>query len=263
MQSAQQMLSQQLNDLNLFSQRFSYLSDGLYREVVASHMCAFEEGTKGYSRLVRDVAKSCEKQVVLSVEGLATQVDRDILNKLDAPLVHLMTNAVVHGIEPAAQRRAVGKPELATVRLEAVHRSGMLVISVADDGAGVDILALRQKVVEKGLTTAAIAQQMQEAELLEFLFLPGFSTAESVDALAGRGYGLDLARNMAQSVGGSLRVMSSPGEGTTFQFQLPLTLSVVRSLLLIKALSVISSLRVRPSSPVCSKSLSICSMRSG
>ena len=232
MQAAQQMLSQQLNDLNLFSQRFSYLSDGLYREVVASHMCAFEEGTKGYSRLVRDVAKSCKKQVVLSLEGLSTQVDRDILNKLDAPLVHLMTNAVVHGIELEDQRRALGKPEVATVSVEAVHRSGMLVISVADDGAGVDVIALQQKVVEKGLTTAAIAQQMQESELLEFLFLPGFSTAESVDALAGRGYGLDLARNMAQSVGGSLRVLSKLGEGTTFQFQLPLTLSVVRSLLL-------------------------------
>ena len=231
MQSAQHLLAQQLDDLNLFSRRFSQLSDGLYREVVASHMCSFEEGAKGYSRLVRDLAKSCNKQVVLEIEGLKTQVDRDILSKLDAPLVHLITNAVVHGIETAQERRAVGKPELGTARIEALHRSGMLVISVSDDGAGIDLAALRQKIVDKGLTTAAIAEQMLESELLEFLFLPGFSTAGSVDELAGRGFGLDLARTMAQSVGGSLRAMSAPNEGTTFQFQLPLTLSVMRSLL--------------------------------
>ena len=231
MQSAHQLLDRQLDDLSSFSQRFSHLSDGLYREVVASHMCAFEEGTRGYHRLVRDLAKSLDKQVVLKIDGLATQVDRDILSKLDAPLVHLMTNAVVHGIEPAAQRRARGKPEKGMLRIEAVHRSGMLVVSVSDDGSGVDVASLRQKIVEKGLTTAAIAQQMQLSELLEFLFLPGFSTAGSVDALAGRGYGLDLARTMAQSVGGSLRIFSKLGSGTMFRFQLPLTLSVMRSLL--------------------------------
>ena len=231
MQSAQQLLNQQLDDLNLFSRRFSHLSDGLYREVVASHMCAFEEGTKGYARLVRDLAKSRKKTVSLKIEGLTTQVDRDILSKLDAPIVHLITNAVVHGIEPASERQAMGKPDAGTVKVVAMHRAGMLAISVSDDGAGVDLVALRQKVVEKGLTTAALAAQMLDSELLEFLFLPGFSTAGSVDALAGRGYGLDLARNMAQSIGGSLRILSTPGEGTTFQFQLPLTLSVVRSLL--------------------------------
>lgn len=231
MQSAQQFLGDRLSELDLFSRRFSQLSDGLYREVVASHMCAFEEGTKGYDRLVRDLSKSREKQVRLEIEGLATQVDRDILSKLDAPIVHLMTNAVVHGIESAARRQAMGKPEIGTVRVSAMHRAGMLAISVEDDGAGVDLMALRQKVVAKGLTTTELAEQMLEAELLEFLFLPGFSTTDSVDALAGRGYGLDLARNMAQSVGGSLRMFSTLGVGTSFQFQLPLTLSVVRSLL--------------------------------
>ena len=231
MKSAQQLLSEQLSDLDLFSRRFSQLSDGLYREVVASHMCAFEEGTKGYGRLVRDLAKSCDKLVKIKIDGLMTQVDRDILSKLDAPIVHLLTNAVVHGIEPAAQRRTMGKPETGTVRVNARHRSGMLAISVEDDGAGIDFMALRQKVVAKGLTTAELAEQMLESELLEFLFLPGFSTAESADALAGRGYGLDLARNMAQSVGGCLRVTSATCVGTKFQFQLPLTLSVVRSLL--------------------------------
>ena len=231
MKSAQHLLSEQLSDLDLFSRRFSQLSDGLYREVVASHMCAFEEGTKGYGRLVRDLAKSRDKSVTLKIDGLMTQVDRDILSKLDAPIVHLLTNAVVHGVEPAAKRQAMGKPEVGTVQVKARHRSGMLVILVEDDGSGIDFIALRQKVVARGLTTAELAEQMLESELLEFLFLPGFSTADSTDALAGRGYGLDLARNMAQSVGGSLRVTSAACVGTTFQFQLPLTLSVVRSLL--------------------------------
>lgn len=234
-QSCYRLLSDQLSDLDLFSRRFGQLSDRLHREVIASHMCAFEESTKGYGRLVRDLAKKLDKQVLVEIVGLRTQVDRDILDRLDAPITHLLTNAIAHGIEPAETRLALGKPAVGKIRIEAMHRSGMLMISVEDDGAGIDFSTLSQKIVEKGLTTAAVAARLSQAELLEFLFLPGFSTAARVDEVAGRGYGLDLARTMAQSVGGSLQVVSplsaNATGGTRFRFHLPLTLSVVRSLL--------------------------------
>ncbi|MEO1395099.1 MAG: response regulator [Cyanobacteria bacterium J06634_5] len=257
MQMCQQSLGDQLSDLDVFSRRFSQLSDRLYREVISSHMCPFEEGGRGYGRLVRDLAKQLGKQAVLKIEGSTTQVDRDILTKLDVPITHILTNALAHGIETPEARIAKGKPAVGTIRIEAVHRSGMLVIAIEDDGAGIDLDALRQQVVSKGLTTAEVADRLSDAELLEFLFLPGFSTAAQVDVVAGRGYGLDLARNMAISVGGALQVTASyqagdyptSGQlniddektecqktesqktGTRFQFRLPLTLSVVRSLL--------------------------------
>ncbi|MGC1305912.1 MAG: response regulator [Phormidesmis sp.] len=239
MQACYELLSHQLSHLDLFSRRFGQLSDRLYREVIASHMCAFEEGTRGYGRLVRDTARALGKQVALETFGLSTQIDRDILEKLDVPIAHLLTNAIAHGIEPPETRLAAGKPPHGTVHLEAMHRAGMLLIVVEDDGAGIDFVKLRQKIVSKGLTDAAVANKMSEPELSEFLFLPGFSTAARADDLAGRGYGLDLARKMAQSVGGSLQIVPAPlttkgkqtDGGTRFQFQLPLTLSVVRSLL--------------------------------
>ncbi|MEL6468964.1 MAG: response regulator, partial [Cyanobacteria bacterium J06623_4] len=230
-QSCHSLLSEQLSDLELFSRRFGQLSDRLYREVIASHMCAFESGTRGYERLVRDLARELGKQVHLQIEGLTTQVDRDILESLDSPITHLLTNAIAHGIETPEKRLAAGKPESGTVRIEATHRSGMLLITVEDDGKGIDFGQLRQKIVQQGMTPADVVDRLSEAELIEFLFLPGFSTARQVDRVSGRGYGLDIARNMVQSVGGALQAISRPGQGTRFQFQLPLTLSVVRSLL--------------------------------
>ncbi|MEM9087875.1 MAG: response regulator [Cyanobacteria bacterium P01_F01_bin.53] len=251
LQACHGLLSDQLADLEVFSRRFGQLSDRLHREVIASHMCAFDEGLRGYGRLARNLAKKQGKQVVLEVIGRTTQVDRDILGRLDAPITHLLTNAIAHGIESPEARIAKGKPAAGTIRIEALHRSGMLVIAVEDDGAGIDLAMLGKKVVKRQLTTAEVADHLTDAELLEFLFLPGFSTVDQVDELAGRGYGLDLARNMAQSVGGALQVTTSQGttceipsetvlektvvsrasSGTRFQFQLPLTLSVVRSLL--------------------------------
>ncbi len=239
MQRAHTLLNDQLNDFDLFSRRFGQLSDRLYREVIASHMCAFGEGSRGYERLVRDLARTLGKQVSLEITGLNTQVDRDILAKLDSPITHLLTNAVVHGIELPEVRLAQGKSAQGRIRLWAAHRAGLLTIAVEDDGAGIEYADLRHKIVDRGLTTAEIAEQLSDFELSEFLFLPGFSTASEINKLAGRGYGLDLVRTMAQSVRGSLQAISPVAEnretgqmsGTRFQFQLPLTLSVVRSLL--------------------------------
>ncbi|MEM9006407.1 MAG: hybrid sensor histidine kinase/response regulator [Cyanobacteria bacterium P01_F01_bin.86] len=225
------LLSERLGNLEQFSRRFIQRSDDLYQEVVASHMRPFADGVQGFPRMVRDVAKQSGKSVKLEILGQTTQVDRDILEKLEVPLTHMLQNAIAHGIETPEQRQQIGKPETGTIRLEASHRAGMLSITVSDDGQGIDIEDLRQRVVKKRLTTSDLAAQLSEAELMEFLFLPGFSTAAQVTEMAGRGVGLDIAKSMVQDVGGLLRAVSQPGEGLTFHFQLPLTLSVIRALL--------------------------------
>jgi two-component system sensor histidine kinase and response regulator WspE len=207
------------------------LNSRLYREVISSRMRPFADGAHGFPRLVRDMARRLDKQVRLEVEGQTTEVDRDILEKLEAPLTHLLRNAVDHGLEPPEQRRAAGKPEAGLVRVEARHRAGALAITVSDDGRGIDLGRLREKVVERRLTTAALAETMSEPELLEFLFLPGFSTAGALTEYSGRGVGLDVVQTMVRQVGGSVRITTRPGRGTTFHLQLPITLSVLRAVL--------------------------------
>jgi len=225
------MLADRLTELELFARRSENLSDRLYREAIASRMRPFDDGVQGFPRMVRDIARRLGKKVTLEIIGRGTEVDRDILERLEAPLSHLLRNAIDHGIEPPEERLAVGKPEEGTIRLEAAHKGGMLSITVSDDGRGVELERLRQKIVSKQLTTAEMAESLTEAELVDFLFLPAFSTKESVTEISGRGVGLDVVHDMAQEVGGTVRAVSEPGKGMHFFLQLPLTLSVVRTLL--------------------------------
>jgi two-component system sensor histidine kinase and response regulator WspE len=229
--ACRQMLAERLTDLELFVRRSENLSDRLYREAIASRMRPFDDGVQGFPRLVRDIARQLGKQVRLEIIGRATEVDRDILERLETPVSHLLRNAVDHGIEPPEERLAAGKPAEGMIRLEAAHRGGMLSIIVSDDGRGVEVEQLRQKIVSKQLTTAEMAADLTAAELLEFLFLPAFSTKEQVTEISGRGVGLDVVHDMAQEVGGSVRVVSEPGKGMYFYLQLPLTLSVLRTLI--------------------------------
>ena len=227
----QEILSDRQESLELFARRSANLSDRLYREVIASNMRPFTDGVQGFPRMIRDLAKKLGKKVKFEIQGKSTAVDRDILQKLEAPLTHILRNSVDHGLELPEERLAVNKPEEGTIKLEAAHRGGMLSIMVSDDGKGINFDWLRQKIVTKGLATQDMVNQLSENELLEFLFLPGFSTAKQVTEISGRGVGLDIAKSMAQEVGGNVRAFSVPGKGMTFHFQLPLTLSVVRTLL--------------------------------
>jgi len=220
-----------LNELELYVRRMASLSDRLYREVINSHMRPFADGVQGFPRMMRDLARKLNKQVKLEIFGESTPVDRDILKRLEAPLIHILRNSVDHGIEPPQQRQNLGKTEEGTVRLEAFHRGGMLAITVSDDGRGIDREQLRQEILHKNLATPEMIAQLTDAELMEFLFLPGFSTAQQVTEISGRGVGLDIAKSMAQEVGGTVRAISQSGNGMSFHFQLPLTLSVVRTLL--------------------------------
>ena len=209
----------------------SNLSHRLYDEALACRMRPFADGVQGFPRMVRDLARSLGKQVKLDIIGETTQVDRDILGKLDAPLGHLLRNAVDHGLESPDERRAAGKPAEGVLRLEARHSAGALHVIVSDDGRGVDLDKLRRAVVERNLVDVQAGAALSEAELLEFLFLPGFSMKDTVTDISGRGVGLDVVQDMVKQVRGTVRVSSQPGRGTRFQLQLPVTLSVVRTLL--------------------------------
>lgn len=231
MMQCQHMVADQLGELETFDRRSVNLSQRLYDEALACRMRPFADGTHGYARMVRDVGHALGKSVRLEITGSATQIDRDILEKLEAPIGHLLRNAIDHGIESPQQRKAAGKPEQGTITLEARHSAGMLLVNVSDDGAGIDLDQLRATIIRRKLSNADTVAQLSEAELLEFLLLPSFSLRDTVTDISGRGVGLDVVSNMLKQVRGTIRISSSLHQGTRFQLQLPLTLSVIRSLL--------------------------------
>ena len=225
------LLSQRLTDLENYDRRSNNLSHRLNREIIKIRMRPFSDGTKGFSRLVRDVSRSLDKNIKLNIKGINTQVDRDILDKLQAPLNHLLRNAIDHGIENKDERAKSNKSETGIITLEATHAAGMLSIKVTDDGRGIDLDKLRKNIVKKKLVSADMADKLSESELLDFLFLPNFSTRDAVTEISGRGVGLDVVHTALQEMRGTIRATTKFGQGMTFLFQLPLTLSVIRALL--------------------------------
>jgi two-component system sensor histidine kinase and response regulator WspE len=165
------------------------------------------------------------------VTGQSTELDRDIAAVLEAPLGHLLRNAIDHGLETPEERLAAGKQETGTIRIDAGHRGGALIIGVRDDGRGIDIDSLRKSIVRKGLVDASLAETLSDAEALEFLFLPGFSTAGTVTDISGRGVGMDVVQSTVQRAGGMVHITTELGKGTVFELQLPVARSVVRALL--------------------------------
>jgi two-component system sensor histidine kinase and response regulator WspE len=218
-------------ELELYTRRSASLSQRLYQEVLTSRMRPFSDGIPGLARMVRDLSRQLGKEGELKITGESTQVDRDVLERLEAPLGHLLRNAVDHGLEMPEERLAAQKPRKGTIRLEARHVAGLLMISIEDDGRGISLERLREAVVAKKYTTTEVAQTLSEEELLDFLLLPGFSLRDQVTEISGRGVGLDVVNNMVKGVGGSIRLNTQPGCGTRFALQLPLTLSVMRFLL--------------------------------
>ena len=214
-----------------FARRNEDLSERLHREVIFSRMRPLIDGIHGFPRLVRDVSRQLNKQVRLVVNGEQTGVDRDILDKLEAPLSHLVRNALDHGMELPDDRLREGKPAGGTITIDAGHRAGSLTISITDDGRGINLESLKTKIIERELVTPQVAERLSEAELLEFLFLPGFSTRNKVTEISGRGVGLDVVQTMVKAVGGTVRITTQPGTQTCFTLQLPITMSVIRALL--------------------------------
>ena len=226
-----QALADRLEELDAFDRRSAHLSHRLYLEVLRTRMRPFADGVGRFPRMVRDLARTLGKEARLEITGENTQVDRDILERLETPLAHLLRNAVDHGCEMPEQRKEAGKAPVGVIKLEARHSAGMLLLTISDDGGGVDPERLRAAIVRKKLTMPEVAKKLTESELLQFLFLPGFSLKEAVTEISGRGVGLDVVQNMVKNVRGSIRASTEPGRGMRFQLQLPLTLSVLRTLL--------------------------------
>jgi chemosensory pili system protein ChpA (sensor histidine kinase/response regulator) len=184
-----------------------------------------------FRRAIREIARASNKDVTLVTSGEQTEVDTGVVERLVDPLVHLVRNAVYHGIEPAADRLAKGKPPVGTIHLHAAHRGNSMIIEVEDDGAGLDLPKIRAKVVKMGLADSRQIDTISDAEVLQSIFLPGFSTADKVGDQAGRGVGLDVVKRVIEGMNGHIAVESEPGVGTKFSLSLPVTLLIATALI--------------------------------
>ncbi|MCF5667252.1 hybrid sensor histidine kinase/response regulator [Pseudomonas marginalis] len=227
---AQALLAEKHAELDEFGWQAGQRAQVLYDTALACRMRPFADVLAGQVRMVRDLGRSLGKQVRLEIEGEKTQVDRDVLEKLEAPLTHLLRNAVDHGIEMPEQRLLAGKPAEGLIRLRASHQAGLLVLELSDDGNGVDLERLRGTIVDRHLSPVETALRLSEEELLTFLFLPGFSLRDTVTEVSGRGVGLDAVQHMVRQLRGAVVLEQTAGQGSRFHLEVPLTLSVVRSL---------------------------------
>ncbi|WP_455883816.1 response regulator [Pseudomonas putida] len=227
---AQALLAEKHAELDEFGWQAGQRAQVLYDTALACRMRPFADVLAGQVRMVRDLGRSLGKQVRLEIEGEKTQVDRDVLEKLEAPLTHLLRNAVDHGIEMPEQRMLAGKPAEGLIRLRASHQAGLLVLELSDDGNGVDLERLRGTIVDRHLSPLETALRLSEEELLTFLFLPGFSLRDKVTEVSGRGVGLDAVQHMVRQLRGAVVLEQTAGQGSRFHLEVPLTLSVVRSL---------------------------------
>jgi len=217
-----------------FADAFAFQSrvlNDLQRSVMKIRMVPVEQLFRRFPRLVRDTARLCNKNVELTLAGQDTDLDKGILDQLAEPVAHLVRNAIGHGIEEAEDRQRAGKPEHGTLRLAAYHQGNQVVIEIADDGKGLDAEKIRNKAVARGLIGAEEAHRLGEADLLKLIFVPGFSTAEQITEVSGRGVGLDVVQNVMLRLKGSVSVESNPGQGTVFRLRLPLTLAIIKAIL--------------------------------
>ena len=219
--------------LDSVSQRVSSSVSQLYEGVLDARMLPFGDGIVGLPRLVRDTARELGRQVELVTSGENTPVDREVLRRLDAPLGHLDSQRGRSRHRVACGADAKGKNPRGTIRVEARHGGGRLLVSVQDDGRGLDVDAVRERVIARGLADAQVVAEMSSAELSHFLFLPGFTMRDEVTSISGRGVGLDVVQMSVREIGGDVRLVHLPTGGMRFDLQLPLTLSVIRALVVL------------------------------
>jgi two-component system chemotaxis sensor kinase CheA len=205
--------------------------DELHKCVLKIRMVPVEQLFRRFPRVVRDVAKQCGKDVALEVAGQNTDLDKGILDALAEPLMHLVRNAVDHGIEQAEERLSAGKPARGTIYLNAYHQGTQVVIEVRDDGRGIDSSRLRAQAVQKGILKQQEAERLTEQETLNLIFEPGFSTAAEVTEVSGRGVGMDVVRTVLDRLKGTVHVATQKKSGTTIQLRAPLTLASIQTLL--------------------------------
>jgi two-component system, chemotaxis family, sensor kinase CheA len=213
------------------SQRMNLIATELHEEVMKTRMQPIGNIWSKFPRTVRDLALSCHKEVRLEMKGQDTELDRTIIEAIKDPLTHLIRNAMDHGIEEPEARRRAGKDPTGTLSLRAFHEGGQVNIEITDDGAGLNGDRIRQKALERGLITAPQAARMPDRDVFNLIFLPGFSTAEKVTNVSGRGVGMDVVKTNVEKIGGAVDIQSTPGRGTTVRVKIPLTLAIVPALI--------------------------------
>jgi two-component system chemotaxis sensor kinase CheA len=209
----------------------SRVLNDLQRAVMKVRMVPVEQLFRRFPRMVRDVAKQCDKQVELVLSGQDTALDKSLLDAIAEPMTHLVRNSIGHGIETADERKRHGKPVQGTIRLDAYHQGNQVVVEITDDGRGIDAKKVKARAVERGLVNREEAERLGEADILELIFRPGFSTADQITEIAGRGVGLDVVQSVLHRLKGTVHVVSHAGKGSTFRLQLPLTLAIIKALL--------------------------------
>ncbi|HBT20200.1 MAG TPA: chemotaxis protein CheA [Peptococcaceae bacterium] len=222
-------LTDSLEEISLHIGR---LSGELQEEIMRARMFPIEQVFNRFPRMVRDLARKFRKEINFIVEGKETELDRTVIEEIGDPLIHLLRNAIDHGIEPPEERKKLGKPPAGTVRLRAFHQENQIVITVEDDGRGMDLEKIKEKAVKKGLITPEAAEKLTDQEALNLIFIPGFSTAEKVSDVSGRGVGMDIVKSHIEKINGIMDISTKKGTGTKFTIKLPLTLVINRSLLI-------------------------------
>jgi len=213
------------------AQQLDHITTSLQERVMRTRMQPIGSVWSRFPRVVRDLAAQCGKSVKLELVGRETELDKSVLEAIKDPLTHLVRNSIDHGIEPSADRVAAGKPAEGTLRLRAYHESGLVNIEIADDGHGLDPDKILNRAIERGLVTSERAATLSEREIVELLFQPGFSTAETVSNISGRGVGMDVVRTNIERIGGSVEMESTLGQGTTVHVKIPLTLAIIPALI--------------------------------
>jgi two-component system chemotaxis sensor kinase CheA len=216
--------------INAPSQRLNLITTELQEGVMKTRMQPIGNIWDKFPRTVRDVAATCGKQIRLEMEGKETELDKTIIEAIKDPLTHIVRNSADHGIESPAERSTMGKSPEGRLLLRAYHEGGQVIIEISDDGAGLNPVKLKQKAIEKGLITAEQAAKMLEREAIHLIFLPGFSTAQKVTNVSGRGVGMDVVKTNIEKIGGTVDVQSDLGSGTTVKMKIPLTLAIVPGL---------------------------------
>lgn len=219
------------NDLSDTVAHLSRVSTDLQNIVLKLRMVPVDTVFNRFPRMIRDLAKTLDKKIDLVITGAETELDRTVIDEIGDPLVHLLRNAVDHGVESIAERVAAGKPEVGTVNLRAFHSGNHVFIEIEDDGKGIYRDNLLRTAVKRGVVTEEQGAKMSDDEVNQLLFAPGFSTADKISDISGRGVGLDVVKSKITSLGGNVTIHSTPGKGTNFSVQLPLTLSIIAAML--------------------------------
>lgn len=217
--------------LNDASMRIGKITNELQEEIVKARMLPIERVFNKFPRMVRDLAKRCDKQINLVIKGKETELDRSVIEEIGDPLIHILRNAIDHGIESKEERKAAGKPDEAIVKLSARHQEGQILIEVEDDGKGINVELVKQKSIDNGIITAEQALRMTDQEVVQLIFYSGVSTAKEVTHLSGRGVGMDIVRSNIEKINGMIEVGTEIGKGSRFTVKLPLTLAIVQALL--------------------------------